>query len=140
MKHRTNDDPAKARTAGADDIEANKWAEIIAEAHAQTKSDNDLVHLLWIIQGLQLGNYELEQTWRYVLSRVTNLLETERERVLREIEDALPKHIDNWKDVDPKKIGERTPSSGNLGLYRLAHNNYRIHTLEVIERLKNEGR
>lgn len=33
-----------------------------------------------------------------------------------------PEHIDNWKDVDPKNIGERTPSSGNLGLYRKAFN------------------
>lgn len=39
-----------------------------------------------------------------------------------EILSKLPKEIDNWKDVDPRKIGERTSSSGNLGLYRSAWN------------------
>lgn len=36
--------------------------------------------------------------------------------------DCLPEKIKNWTDVDPKKIGERTVSSGNLGLYWSAHN------------------
>jgi hypothetical protein len=38
------------------------------------------------------------------------------------IEAVRPEHIDNWKDVDGTKLGERTASYSSKSLYRAAFN------------------
>ena len=54
--------------------------EILKEASSKTKSDNDLVHIAWLIQGLDIWHksggkvgHSLEKCQRYVLNRITNL-------------------------------------------------------------------
>lgn len=43
---------------------------ILLEAKNETKSEDPIVHILWLIQGLASGNFTLEQTQRYAASQL----------------------------------------------------------------------
>lgn len=178
MKHRTNDDPAKASPeTGADDIDKG-WVGTHSPQPLEFKSSwgmtnvdvdrigrirprkgfktfRGMVRQLWEINQryahlnargdftvtlpLKSGGFKLSARGRgerSVSTQTNDLLETERERTLDMVEAGLPKEKKHVVLHEPIQGVDRYWLEGRAQGEFEGYNEYRTHTLKVIERLR----